>query len=166
MFFTFLLDYSNIDWTFWLMIGIWLSIFIVTLYIELNTADVTIIWFCLSSLVCFILALFNIYFIIQIIVFAVTSFVLILVTRPLAKKMMNKSLIRTNADKIISKIAIVTKQITENEIGEVKIENELWRAITFDNESIEVNEKVSIVSFNGNKVVVKKIKKENNINII
>ena len=69
MFFTFLLDYSNIDWTFWLMIGIWLSIFIVTLYIELNTADVTIIWFCLSSLVCFILALFNIYFIIQIIVF-------------------------------------------------------------------------------------------------
>ena len=166
MFFTFLLDYSNIDWTFWLMIGIWLSIFIVTLYIELNTADVTIIWFCLSSLVCFILALFNIYFIIQIIVFAVTSFVLILVTRPLTKKMMNKSLIRTNADKIISKIAIVTKQITENEIGEVKIENELWRAITFDNESIEVNEKVSIVSFNGNKVVVKKIKKENNINII
>lgn len=166
MFLTFLFDYSNIDWTFWLMLGLWLCVFLITLYIELNTADVTIIWFCISSLVSFILALFNIHYLIQIIVFAILTLVLILATKPLVKKVTNKTLIRTNSDKIISKIGVVTKAITENEIGEVKIEHELWRAITLDDECVEVDEKVTIISFSGNKVVVKKVKKDNNINII
>ena len=74
---------------------------------------------------------------------------------------MNKTLIRTNADKIITQIGVVTKEISDDEIGEVKVNNELWRAVSVDSSNINVGEKVSIVSFNGNKVVVSKIK--NNI---
>ena len=80
--------------------------------------------------------------------------------------MMNKTLIRTNADRIISEVAIVTKKITNDTIGEVKIGSELWRAISHDNNEIEVNEKVTILSFSGNKVVVSKINKPNNIEIL
>ena len=55
----------------------------------------------------------------------------------------------------------IIQEISDDEIGEVKVNNELWRAVSVDSSNINVGEKVSIVSFNGNKVVVSKIK--NNI---
>lgn len=151
---------------YWIMLSIWISIFIITLFIEINTADLTIIWFCIASLVSFILALFGISYIIQIVVFVVISFVLLLATRPLTKNMMNKTLIRTNADRIISTTGIVTKTINPDDVGEVKVGNEYWRAISADNTIIEKNEKIIIISFSGNKVVVSKVNREQNINII
>ena len=151
---------------YWVMLGIWISVFIITLFIELNTADLTIIWFCIASLVSFILALFGISYVIQIVVFVVVSFVLLIATRPLTKNMMNKTLIRTNADRIISSIGIVTKTINPGEIGEVKVGSEYWRAVSADNTQIEEEEKITVISFSGNKVVVSKVNREQNINII
>lgn len=151
---------------YWIMLGIWISVFIITLFIEINTADLTIIWFCVASLVSFILALFGISYVIQIVVFIVISFVLLLATRPLTKNMMDKTLIRTNADRIISTTGIVTKSINPDEVGEIKVGNEYWRAISADNTLIEENEKVTIISFSGNKVVVSKVNCDQNINII
>ena len=151
---------------YWIMISIWISVFVVTLFIELNTADLTIIWFCVASLVSFILALFGISYVIQIVVFVVVSLVLLLATRPLTKNMMNKTLIRTNADKIISTTGVVTKTISPDEVGEVKVGTEYWRAVSADNTLIEENEKITVISFNGNKVVVSKVNRDQNINII
>lgn len=148
---------------FWIMMFIWIAIFVGTLVIEINTADITTIWFCLSALVCFILSLFNVNYIIQIVVFCVSSISLLLITRPLTKNMMNKTLIRTNADRVFDTIATVTKTITNEEIGEVKIENELWRAVSFEDDYIESGEKVIVHSFNGNKVVVSKANKSKNV---
>lgn len=167
MILSFLTDNSfTFDWGYWSMIFLWVAIFTVCLFIEFNTADITTIWFCVSALVCFILALFDIYYIIQICIFALLSIILVFATKPLTKNMMNKTLIRTNADRIISEVAIVTKKITNDTIGEVKIGSELWRAISHDDNEIEVNEKVTILSFSGNKVVVSKINKPNNIEIL
>lgn len=151
---------------YWIMISIWISVFVITLFIELNTADLTIIWFCVASLVSFILALFGISYVIQIVVFVVVSLVLLLATRPLTKNMMNKTLIRTNADRIISTTGVVTKTISPDEVGEVKVGTEYWRAISADNTLIEENEKITVISFNGNKVVVSKVNRDQNINII
>lgn len=148
---------------FWIMMFIWIAIFVGTLVIEINTADISTIWFCLSALVCFILSLFNVNYIIQIVVFCVSSISLLLITRPLTKNMMNKTLIRTNADRVFDTIATVTKTITNEEIGEVKIENELWRAVSFEDDYIESGEKVIVHSFNGNKVVVSKVNKSKNV---
>ena len=61
---------------------------------------------------------------------------------------------------------IVTKTINPDDVGEIKIGSEVWRAISADNSQILENEKVTIISFSGNKVVVSKINKEQNINII
>ena len=152
---------GNQSFVFWLMIFVWITVFTITLFIEFNTADITTIWFCVSALVSFFLALFDVNYLLQIIIFSVLSILLVYITRPLTKKIMNKTLIRTNADKIITQIGVVTKEISDDEIGEVKVNNELWRAVSVDSSNINVGEKVSIVSFNGNKVVVSKIK--NNI---
>lgn len=157
---------SSSEPLYWIMICIWISVFVITLFIELNTADLTIIWFCVSSLVSFILSLFGISYVIQIVVFVIVSLVLLVATRPLTKNMMNKTLIRTNADRIISSIGIVTKTINPDEIGEVKVGSEYWRAISADNSLIEENEKITIISFSGNKVIVSKINRDQNINII
>lgn len=162
MFTTFLFNViGNQSFVFWLMIFVWITVFTITLFIEFNTADITTIWFCVSALVSFFLALFDVNYLLQIIIFSVLSILLVYITRPLTKKIMNKTLIRTNADKIITQIGVVTKEISDDEIGEVKVNNELWRAVSVDSSNINVGEKVSIVSFNGNKVVVSKIK--NNI---
>lgn len=157
---------SSSEPLYWIMICIWISVFVITLFIELNTADLTIIWFCVASLVSFILSLFGISYVIQIVVFVIVSLVLLVATRPLTKNMMNKTLIRTNADRIISSIGIVTKAINPDEIGEVKVGSEYWRAISADNSLIEENEKITIISFSGNKVIVSKINRDQNINII
>ena len=162
MFTTFLFNViGNQSFVFWLMIFVWITVFTITLFIEFNTADITTIWFCVSALVSFFLALFDVNYLLQIIIFSVLSILLVYITKPLTKKIMNKTLIRTNADKIITQIGVVTKEISDDEIGEVKVNNELWRAVSVDSSNINVGEKVSIVSFNGNKVVVSKIK--NNI---
>ena len=148
---------ANNSSVFWIMISIWALVVISTLIVEINTADITCIWFFVASLVCLILSVFNVNFIIQIIIFAVLSLVLVIATKPLTKNLMNKTLIRTNADRIIDNIGLVSKRITNLEIGEVIIENVSWRAMSFDDSVIEVGEKVIIHSFNGNKVVVSKI---------
>ena len=149
MFATFLFNViGNQSFVFWLMIFVWITVFTITLFIEFNTADITTIWFCVSALVSFFLALFDVNYLLQIIIFSVLSILLVYITRPLTKKIMNKTLIRTNADKIITQIGVVTKEISDDEIGEVKVNNELWRAVSVDSSNINVGEKVSIISFN------------------
>ena len=79
--------------------------------------------------------------------------------------MMNKETIHTNADKVLDMIGIVTKDINVGEIGEVRVNSELWRAVSLETEDLIVGEKVIINSFTGNKVLVSKANK-NNIEIL
>ncbi len=151
---------------FYIMIAVWAIIFIVTLIIELETADLTTIWFCVSSLVTLICTLCGVKETYQLIIFVALSAILILATRPLTKKMMNKEIIHTNADRLVGMIAIVTKKIANNEIGEVKVENASWRAISIDGVDIEVGEKVIINSLSGNKVVVSSVNNTNDVEFL
>ena len=79
---------------------------------------------------------------------------------------MNKEIIHTNADRLVGMIAIVTKKIANNEIGEVKVENASWRAISIDGVDIEVGEKVIINSLSGNKVVVSSVNNTNDVEFL
>ena len=116
---------------FWIMIVIWIIIFVVTLIVELQTADLTSIWFCIGALGALIAALFNIEVIYQLLIFIAISGVMILATRPLTRKMMTKDIIHTNADRLVGMIGTVTQDIIGDNVGEVKVEGNLWRAITY-----------------------------------
>jgi membrane protein implicated in regulation of membrane protease activity len=150
----------------WVMVVAWAIIFLVTLFIELETMDLVTIWFCLSSLVSLILGVLFLKPIWQIILFLVLSIGLILLTKPLAKKKMKTGIIRTNTDRFIGEIGIITQKILPNEIGEVKIENQLWRAINHEGLVFEPGEAVIIDAISGIKLVVSKINGSGTVDLI
>ena len=141
----------------WIMLIIWSVIFVGTLIVEFLTADIDTIWFCLSSLVCTVIAAFKVHYLIQLGVFIVLSIILMLLTRPLTKRMMEREIVKTNSDKLIGSIGVIYSEINENEIGEVKIDGQIWRAINRDGLSFDVNEKVIIEGISGNKLIVVKL---------
>lgn len=150
----------------WSWIIIWALVFVVTLIIELATSDLTTIWFCIGSLIALICAVIPINPIIQILVFVGSSAILLLITRPLTKKMMTREIISTNADKIIGMIGLVTKKISPEEIGEIKVDNGTWRAACNEQVTININEKVLVNAISGNKAIVAKINNQSNIEIL
>lgn len=158
--------FEGMDTIGWVMIGIWGAVFFVTLAIELATSDLTTIWFVISSLITLVAATLKANPILQVIIFIFLSSALIVATRPLTKKMMETQIIHTNADKIIDMIGVVTKEIEEDGIGEIKVNNEIWRAVSSGGK-ISVGEKVSVRTINGNKAIVSKLESKNdNIEIL
>lgn len=141
----------------WSMIIVWSVFIIVAVIVELVTADLVTIWFIVGAIGALIAAVFNASELVQLIVFIVLSVSLLFATRPLTKRMMEKGLVRTNADRVIGMIGIVTKEICPNEVGEVKVENVLWRAINYHNDTFVIGEKVSIDAISGSKLVITKI---------
>jgi membrane protein implicated in regulation of membrane protease activity len=140
------------------MIIIWFSLFIVAALIEMNTMDLTSIWFSVGALLAFILAIATAPEWLQIAVFIVTSLVLILSVRPIAKKYLRTNVISTNTDRLVGKVAVCTKHIPAGERGEVKIDGKYWMAITTSEEDIEADEKVEVLAIEGVKLVVDRIR--------
>ncbi|NLZ61396.1 MAG: NfeD family protein [Acholeplasmataceae bacterium] len=139
-----------------LMILIWFAIIILAGVIEASTMDLSSVWFSAGAFVALIIAIFfPEQYIVQIVVFLIVSLLLLLGLRPLFKKYIRKNEIKTNADKLIGKVAICTKTIPDGERGEVKIDGKIWTAIA--NEAIEINTRVEVLAIDGVKLVVKKI---------
>lgn len=147
----------------WVMLIIWTVIFLGTLIFELTTADMNSIWFTLSALVCMVLAAFDVDYVIQIIVFIVVSIILLIATRPLTKKMMDREIVKTNSDKLVGEVGTITTAFKEDNIGEVRVDNQLWRAISRSGLEFAVNEKVNIDGISGNKLIVSKVNQSGNI---
>lgn len=137
-------------------IVIWGVIFIASLIIEIQTFNLTTIWFAISSLIALIIGIFGANYYWQIGVFLIVSVVLLVITKPLVKKISKKEPEKTNLDRLIGKTAIVTTKITEDEPGEVKIQSSFWRAITKTGEPFEVGDKVVVNEITGVKLVVSK----------
>jgi len=139
------------------MIIIWFSLFIVAALIEMNTMDLTSIWFSVGALLAFILSIAGAPEWLQVVVFIVTSLILILSVRPIAKKYLKTNVISTNSDRLIGKVAVCTKYIATGERGEVKIDGKYWMAVTTSEQDIEVDEKVEVLAIEGVKLVVDRI---------
>src|SRR5690606_10888385 len=94
----------------------------------------------------------------QVIVFFLTGFVLMFLTRPFLIKYFKKNMVSTNVDSYVGKLAIVIKEISPMLRGQVDFENMNWTAIS--SEDIEVGSTVKILAIEGNKFIVTKIKEE------
>lgn len=141
-----------------IMLAGWIFIIIVAFIIEVNTLDLVSIWFSLGAIVAFIAALFGLSPFAQIWIFIISTVVLLVLTRPLAKKYMVKNTVKTNADRLIGKIAKVTKPISAGERGEVKIEGKYWLAFTEENYTFELDETCIVLGIEGVKLLVGKDK--------
>lgn len=132
----------------------WLLAFLLFLGIELVTVNLVSIWFAIGAFVSMILAYFTDNFYIQMIVFIVVSVVILLITKPLAKKFKKTSFVPTNSDMVIGKIGEVTKEITSDNYGEVKVFGNYWTACS--KKKIAVGEKVKVINIEGVKLIVEK----------
>jgi len=139
------------EWMLWL----WLGIFVVALMVEFATADMVSVWFALAAIPSFILALLNVYIVIQVVSFAIVTILLLALTRPLAMKYFKTNEIKTNVDLYIGASGVCIQLIEIDSIGRVKVRNQDWSAIS--NEVIQVGENVRVLDVEGAKLIVEKI---------
>lgn len=133
--------------------SLWLLLFVVLIIIELLTVNLTTIWFAFGSLVAYILSFFVSDIMIQTIIFLVSSIILLIFTRPIVKKFLLNKEVKTNADMLIGKTCVVTKEITKNETGEVKVNGQYWSAKA--NKKTKAGSEAKILSIEGVKLIVK-----------
>lgn len=133
---------------------VWIIVIAASIIIEEQTAQLVSIWFGVAAIGGIICVLAGVDIIIQIVVFAALSLILIFLSRPLAKKMMQNTEIKTNADRLIGMKGRLTKAITEDEKGEIKIDYQRWTAVSVNNKPINENELVVVKEIQGNKLVV------------
>ena len=77
---------------------------------------------------------------------------LLFLTKPFAKKITKCDNTTTNINRIIGKTGIVTKSIESNKCGQVKVESDIWTAIS--NIDIPAGSNVQIDKVDGVKLVV------------
>ncbi len=131
----------------------WLLVFIVLLLIEICTVNLVSIWFAIGALASLCVSIFTNNMIIQLIVFIVVSFITLVITKPLLKKIkINKHF--TNLDRVIGMEGIVTEDISKFKIGEVKVDSKRWSAKS--DEEIKKDSIVIIEKIDGVKLIVRK----------
>lgn len=92
----------------------------------------------------------------QIIIFAIISFIAFLFMRKVARKFYNSPQTETNVFALKGKTGHVTKTIASEGKGYVKIGGEEWSAVAEDGSAIEEGEKIIVIGLDGNKVIVGK----------
>lgn len=132
----------------------WFILFIVMLVVEFLTAGLVSIWFAFGALCTMLIAYLTDILVIQIASFIIISILTLILTKPLIKKFKVFDVQQTNSDRVIGKIADVTKDITPNNFGEVKIFGNYWTAIS--EEKIKAGTKVRVKSIDGVKLIVEK----------
>jgi len=140
-------------WAVWLVLA---GIFFIG---EIATAGFLLFWLGVGAVLALMVSLVFDSLVAQIAVFAITSIVLIIFTKPMVKKFVEKEKIPTNIDSLIGKKGIVIKKIdTIESMGQVKVNGELWSAKSENDAEIEKDTEVEIVEIVGVKLVVKPCK--------
>src|SRR5690606_25878878 len=107
-------------------------------------------------LIAWVFSLFNTPLWVQIVVFLVSSSVLLYFTRPIAQKYLKIGHTKTNAETIKGKTGIVIKEIDNLQgTGQVKVGGQIWSAKTYNDEKVPEDSIVEILDIQGVKLVVK-----------
>lgn len=140
------------------MTQVWLIAVALFLLIEFATTALTTIWFAGGALIALICSLLGGPVWLQCALFVVGSAVLLFLTRPLAVRLLKKDAVRTNADSLIGKEAVVTERIDNlRSTGAVQVGGQVWTARSVNPEHIiEKDEIVMVRSIEGVKLIVGK----------
>lgn len=135
-------------WQMWLIIA---GLFFIG---EIITVGFLIFWFGIGALIAMIVSFFTSNIIIQTAIFITSSAILLLATKPLVTKFVDVKSTKTNAFSIIGKKALVIKEINSHSVGQIKINGEIWSAISENDDVISEGSEVEIVQINGVKAIV------------
>lgn len=96
----------------------------------------------------------------QLVWFSIATLASYVTVRPLMIKYFYKKSkqVRTNTDSLIGRVAIVSETIDiDNNSGRVKIDGDVWKAVTSAREIIEIGEKTVVEQVNSTILTVKKL---------
>lgn len=135
---------------------IWLAALVVLLIAEALTLGLTTIWFAGGALIALVVALVGANVWVQLGIFLAVSLILLIFTRPVALRYMNKSTLKTNVDSLAGEQGIVSETIDNLEAtGKVKLNDVFWMARSEDGSIINEGTVVEIVRVDGVKLIVK-----------
>ena len=135
----------------------WFGAVVILIIIEMFTMGLTTIWFAMGALVSAIAALFGASLVVQLLLFLIVSVVLLVFTRPWAKRFLNNRTVKTNSDSLIGQRAKVTIQIcNRNEQGQILVRGLNWTARSCDDDVIiPAGSEVVITAISGVKCMVR-----------
>ncbi len=140
----------------------WLILFVIFVIAEIATAGQLVsIWFCFGALAAMFVSMAGASFAWQAVVFIAVSIILLILTKPLVKKLHGRIEV-TNAGAVIGEQGVVIEKINNIEgVGAVKVQGKIWSARSSDENTV-INEgaKVKILDIQGVKVIVEKIGEE------
>ena len=129
--------------------------------IKAATAGLVSIWFVAGAVAALLSLELGAVLWLQIVVFLAVSIAALIATRPLAHKMLDKTIVPTNADRVLHHTAKVTETIdNENTTGAVYIDGKTWTARSEDGDVIARGSMVTIVRMEGVKLFVRKEREE------
>ena len=136
---------------------IWAVLIVFFTLVEAFTLGLTSIWFAVGALVALIASAFGFNFVVQFISFIVVAVILLIYTRPVARKVFKVGQNKTNVDALIGKKGYVIKSILPKEVGQVKLNGQIWTAKGEEHETYNVDEEVEVLAIEGVKLIIKKV---------
>ena len=142
----------------YLWIFVWAFAAIALIGLEIATTALVSIWFAVGALAAFITAIATDAVWVQLVVFAVVSTLMLVLTRPFAKRFLKERKTATNADSLIGKSCVVVQQVgPEDAVGRVKQGDIFWLASANDpKETFVPGEHARIAAISGNRLCLVK----------
>ena len=143
------------------MIG-WLVAFVIFIGIEAGTMALTTIWFAGGSLAAFLAALFGLPVQVQLVLFLLVSFLLLIFTKPFVTRFVNRDTEKTNVEGLIGKRGRVTAEINNAmSVGAVVVNGQEWTARDVSDDTvIPAGQPVVIREIRGVKLIVEQVMEE------
>lgn len=140
-------------------VWIWLGVIVVSMVVETLTMEMVSVWFILGGLVALIMAGCGVSVVYQVVVAIAISFVCMFSLRKIALKLLKKDDQKTNMDRTLGQKTKLLQPITEDGYGTVKVNDVIYNAKTEDGSFVEAGKEVELLRLDGNKYIVKEIKK-------
>ncbi len=138
---------------------IWVILAVVLGIIEGATVALVSIWMAISAIIAAVIAACGGTIMLQMLAFICSSALLLLLTFPLTKKFRHKEMEKTNADRLIGSMGMVTEDFNSIEgKGKIKVDGQVWSALYFGEEPLKIGEKVIVSDIKGVRAVVEKVK--------
>jgi membrane protein implicated in regulation of membrane protease activity len=136
-------------WQLWLIVALAFAV------LEIRTTAFFSLWFGIGALAAAIAGYFHAGVEIQLLLFAAVSLVLVLSTRRIAKRWNNSDQsIVTGVERVIGQDGRVIRAISGTDVGQVKVEGEIWTSVSATGEPIARGASVRVLAVRGVRLVV------------
>lgn len=136
-------------------VWIWFGVLVAALVIEAITAALVSVWFVPASLISLVLALFDVKWWIQLIVFFGVSLLMLIFLRPITRKFLKLKKTATNSDKLIGTKVVITEKVDNiQSTGCGKADGKVWTVRSDDdNVTFEPGDIVTVIEIQGVRLI-------------